>query len=604
MQESFDPYAVFLGFPVGQPPKNYYELLGLPLGESDPEKISAAVERLRNQVRHIRPGAYLAQWQQLLDELTAAKICLLDPVAKSLYDESLQKGQPSSPSGSGTLFAPSGEPTPHGTPEAPGGIPPGPVSSAPPRQQTPQEAATPAPGYFPSGIPITNPQAQMPPMGETQKMLTGEVSPVGYCLPPSGSGPPPQYAYSEGAFPHQFGGYHPGQVHPHGIPWGIPITPPVGHPYSTTSGVGSSGSTALPSFAAQQGGIYPRAQLLPPMPSGNIPPSGPAAGAHLIPDPLPGATTQIAIKKAPLQARQSVVWWMASCVVLILLALGLFFLFYRVRMQWPEAAVPKTSAGNQSSWNQMPSDPSSGKSVSGTFARNGQPKGSTSPAEKSSPPGEEREKHGGGISDQNSLKPGEKRPLQPKPSLDPAKQAAWEKAVQEVRSALAEHDLASAAEALKTAETNAQTPEQHEVVERLRMLEHYLGEFWKGIRQSVSSLQVAQEFTVGNIRFAIVEGNSQYLIVRAEGRNIRWPIEKIPGSVVELLARRWFRTNHPATQLAFGAYYAVRGETQRARQYWEQAGKSGGVDVNGLLEELRNWPLSQPPPPEGQSPLQ
>ncbi|HPP53051.1 MAG TPA: hypothetical protein PK777_08885, partial [Thermoguttaceae bacterium] len=102
MQESFDPYAVFLGFPPANPPKNYYELLGLPLFESDPEKIARAVDALRGRVRHIRPGAYLAQWQQLLDELTAAKLCLLDPVAKATYDAYLSQGGVHVPGGNQT----------------------------------------------------------------------------------------------------------------------------------------------------------------------------------------------------------------------------------------------------------------------------------------------------------------------------------------------------------------------------------------------------------------------------------------------------------------------------------------------------------------------
>jgi transcriptional regulator with PAS, ATPase and Fis domain len=208
------------------------------------------------------------------------------------------------------------------------------------------------------------------------------------------------------------------------------------------------------------------------------------------------------------------------------------------------------------------------------------------------------------MSEKPSPGPGQKPAPAPKPSLDPAKESAWQKAVEEVRSALAQHDLASAKEALQIAAANAQTSEQHQEVERLRMLRHYLEEFWNGIRQAVSRLEAAQEIVVGNMRVAIVEGNSQYLIVRAEGRNIRWPIERIPGSVVELLAKRWFRTNDTATQLAWGAYYAVRGQTQQARQAWEQAAKSGASDANALLEELRHWPLPEPKSPGGQSPLQ
>ena len=37
------------------------------------------------------PWARVADWQRMLDELAAAKTCLCDPAAKSLYDEELKK---------------------------------------------------------------------------------------------------------------------------------------------------------------------------------------------------------------------------------------------------------------------------------------------------------------------------------------------------------------------------------------------------------------------------------------------------------------------------------------------------------------------------------
>ncbi len=340
---------------------------------------------------------------------------------------------------------------------------------------------------------------------------------------------------------------------------------------------------------------------------------------------MPGQTTQVAAKNALAHANRAFGWWIASCVSLVVLALGLVYLLNRVRTEGPEVVLGKTSSANPSSWSEKVSLPSGGQPnlkqsqetptqkppSSAEHPSDVQRIGSSlhpqKPAEqgdKSSPPLRPGEKNGRLVLEKPSPKAQQPTsPPAPPSALQPAKQAAWQKAVQEVRAALAEHDLASAAEALKTAEDNAQTPEQHHIVERLRLLRHYLEEFWKGIRQSVSSLEAAQEFTVGQRRFAIVEGNSQYLIVRAEGRNIRWPIEKIPGSVVELLAKRWFRTNDAATQLAFGAYYAVRGDTQRARQYWEQAGQSG-VDVSGMLEELHYWPVPEHPTPSNNSPLQ
>ncbi|HPP52347.1 MAG TPA: hypothetical protein PK777_05295, partial [Thermoguttaceae bacterium] len=386
-----------------------------------------------------------------------------------------------------------------------------------------------------------------------------------------------------------------------------------------------------------QGGVFGPAEGIP-QGQGYLPSS------EILAPPLPGEKTQVA-QKAGFQSRRSIELWVGVCLVLLLLAGGLLYLLQRIRSEGPEVVLGKSSSPNQSTSGEKLSSPPNGQNPSGVLPGSGLPKEKQSqektspkspsqekpktpsekqqpspsqksegpsgtsepkgPGEKSSPPVGPSENNGPGMSAKPPSGPEEKTspPPPPKPSIDPAKQSAWQKAVEDVRSALAEHDLASAEASLKTAEANAQTPEQHDVVERLRMLRHYLEEFWKGIRQSVVSLEAAQEFSVGKLRFAIVEGNSQYLVVRAEGRNIRWPIEKIPGSVVEILAKRWFRTNDPATNLAYGAYYAVRGDTQQARQYWQQAGK-GGVDVSGLLEELRCWPLPEQPPSSSKSPLQ
>jgi cytoskeletal protein RodZ len=87
--ESFDPFSEWLGRPVGRPPEDHYELLGLPKFEPDLELIDHAADMLRAKIRKVRPGAYVAEWQRLLDRLETAKICLSDPISKAAYDESI-----------------------------------------------------------------------------------------------------------------------------------------------------------------------------------------------------------------------------------------------------------------------------------------------------------------------------------------------------------------------------------------------------------------------------------------------------------------------------------------------------------------------------------
>jgi len=87
VSEGFNSYREWLGLGVRAP--NYYELLGLPLQESDEGRIAAAAERAMTRVRSFRPGPLARDWAQLLDEIRAAKDCLLDADRRAQYDAML-----------------------------------------------------------------------------------------------------------------------------------------------------------------------------------------------------------------------------------------------------------------------------------------------------------------------------------------------------------------------------------------------------------------------------------------------------------------------------------------------------------------------------------
>ncbi|HEY2413931.1 MAG TPA: hypothetical protein VGI40_16890 [Pirellulaceae bacterium] len=84
MSDGFNPYREWLGLDVSSP--NYYELLGLPLQESDAAKIAAAADRAITRVRSFRPGPQAREWARLLDEIRAAKECLLDANCRARYE--------------------------------------------------------------------------------------------------------------------------------------------------------------------------------------------------------------------------------------------------------------------------------------------------------------------------------------------------------------------------------------------------------------------------------------------------------------------------------------------------------------------------------------
>ena len=90
MSEGFDPYYRWLGIPPKEQPPNHYRLLGLELFEADPALINSFALRHASFLRNITDGPHLAAAQRLLNELAAARRCLLDPQRKAAYDDDLR----------------------------------------------------------------------------------------------------------------------------------------------------------------------------------------------------------------------------------------------------------------------------------------------------------------------------------------------------------------------------------------------------------------------------------------------------------------------------------------------------------------------------------
>ena len=82
----FDPYHKWLGIPREEQPPNHYRLLGIALFESDPEVIDAAANRQMAYLQGCATGTQALLSQRLLNEVAAARLCLLTPEKKATYD--------------------------------------------------------------------------------------------------------------------------------------------------------------------------------------------------------------------------------------------------------------------------------------------------------------------------------------------------------------------------------------------------------------------------------------------------------------------------------------------------------------------------------------
>jgi hypothetical protein len=89
MSDPFDPYYTWLSIPPDEQPPNHYRLLGVKLLENNPDVIASAADRQMAHVRSFQSGQHATASQQLLNQLSAARLCLLDLRRKADYDRTL-----------------------------------------------------------------------------------------------------------------------------------------------------------------------------------------------------------------------------------------------------------------------------------------------------------------------------------------------------------------------------------------------------------------------------------------------------------------------------------------------------------------------------------
>ena len=92
----FDPYYKWLGIPPAEQPPDHYRLLTLCRFEPDPEVIEAAAERIATFLQTVATGQYVAESQQLLNQVATARRCLLKAESRVTYDAQLRVRHPES----------------------------------------------------------------------------------------------------------------------------------------------------------------------------------------------------------------------------------------------------------------------------------------------------------------------------------------------------------------------------------------------------------------------------------------------------------------------------------------------------------------------------
>ena len=91
MSTMFDPYYKWLGIPTNEQPPSHYRLLGIRDFEPDLDVIEHATDRQMAHIRTFQIGTHSGHSQRILNEISLAKVVLLNPKKKSSYDTSLKQ---------------------------------------------------------------------------------------------------------------------------------------------------------------------------------------------------------------------------------------------------------------------------------------------------------------------------------------------------------------------------------------------------------------------------------------------------------------------------------------------------------------------------------
>jgi len=89
--EPFDPYLKWLGIPKKHQPPHLYRLLGIQQFESDPDVIANAADQRMVHLRNLAGGKHGDLSQKLLNEVSSARVTLLNAERKAAYDAQLRQ---------------------------------------------------------------------------------------------------------------------------------------------------------------------------------------------------------------------------------------------------------------------------------------------------------------------------------------------------------------------------------------------------------------------------------------------------------------------------------------------------------------------------------
>ncbi len=620
MAETFNPYREWLQWRDDAPP-NHYQLLSLAAFEADAQRIAIAGERAATKVRSFRPGGKAREWSRLLDEIQAAKECLLNPAQKARYDALLRGDtaastapvtplRPQSPASS-DLYPPGGQRDSKDVPRAPAlatNVPNYAPSATGPWTLPAQAAPTHAPGY--AAASYAHSAAQHPPGG-----YAAPIMPYGapLAMPPAGvpmALPAGGYAAGPAPFAQPMAGYPPayGPSYAGGFPAAYqPATPP---------------AVAPPAAAplAYSGGPY-SPQAPDPMtpvtiPAGHVPAASLPVGTAVAPavPPAGGKDAQwqpsgrslasgSSAAAAVLEAQRSQRWQRNFLIVVVGGGLAL------VAAIISGAIVANNNTPQLVQIDRADGDFQEPQPIARTVESELPP---ARPPQKIAPPKSEPPKKVTPPAPESespvSRPPPTPMPMPPPAAVDPPLPAPMPppppaplptraevmelvKLLDIAKVALSEQNFAEADESLAKAEALAKLPKHQEAVSRLKQVGGYVKQFRDAVAAAVQGFEAGATFMVGtSTQVAVVEGFPDKVILRIAGMNRTFPFREMPPGLAVAIADQKLDGADPVSRVVKGAYLLVHKRADdesrdKARTLWNEA-QAGGVDMAPLMPFL------------------
>jgi hypothetical protein len=525
--EEFDPYLEWLGIRETTRPLSHYQLLGIAEFEADPLAIAVAADAATARIKSCNPLDRGGRWQQLLDEVSLARLCLSDRARKLQYDEQLRTRRGTNVDASATKHR-SISPSVEGkTQQSTNASSPVNLDLFPPNYR---------PAPQPAAAKLTEPTKTVPMLAPVETVST----------------------------PHEF------------------AMPPVKHPIVPKAiPVGLAVETAIPVANRQ---VRPITNILKAEPANEI-------DTPIFADESIDQLASHKRTNGNQATRWSMVGMIATMGVTIVVALGGLVLWQQnmpsqVTENTNNATVQKASVVPGEPTAEMVNSPNRSDGGRKLTARE-----ALAPQSIPDAAGRQKMPLVPSVGVVANEPPSKTQlptvPTQPEQTAE--QKAAFDLAVKRALQAMGARKLDVARQELDSAKRNAVAKQQEAELHQLEQLHGYVKGFWDAVRESLKSLQATDTLPLGNSQVAVVEVDPSSITIRTAGRNFSYTLTNMSPEVAVALANHWFDENVAANKIYLGTFHAVdaQGDAEEAKRLWKEA-TNEGADATELFSFLND----------------